>query len=700
MVVGERSETFVGGGMTFVHDFLVCKGIGFPILGVDFLCQHAAVVDLSKKVVSFSKGVVPFDDACAERTVTASVSGQNLLDGVVHEFRDIIRKDERVAGETSLIEHDIILTDHTPIHVKSRPVPVHLRGTVREQISKMLSLGVIERSSSPWSSPILLVPKSNGSYRFCVDFRRLNAVTKKNATPMPHFDEIFSEISGATVFSTLDLLSGFWQVPLTHRARELTAFTVGNQHFQFTRLAFGLTGGPAIFVRLMQIVLSGLNHAVVFGDDILIYSDSFEEHADHLRAVLSRLKDAGLVINASKCQFGMTEVKFLGHRISSGETAPLPEKTACVRDFPRPTSKKQLQSFIGLAGFYKRFVPMFAVILVPLYNLLRKGVEWSWGDKEEAAFAEIKRKLCSQSVVLRLPDTEKSFEVSTDASDFGLGAVLTQEGRVVEFASRRLSRSEENYSAFDRELLAVVWALEKWRFYLFGRAFVVYTDHRPLTYLQSVRNPKGRMARWIARLQEFTFEVRYRPVLENKVADCLSRLTEGNDSERRASPGENGMLPEAIERVSAVLFCGDLCELAQEQRCDPTLSMVIRSLESGKHLCSTDGASGRFRQIWDQLFLSDEGCLCRKFQLRDIPVSVPVIPAALRLQYVEDCHGSAHMGVQKTYDLLRVNAYWPGMEADVEKFVTTCDRCQLHKPSSLTNKAPLKPIRKCGRWTW
>ena len=302
--------------------------------------------------------------------------------------------------------------------------------------------------------------------------------------------------------------------------------------------------------------------------------------------------------------------------------------------------------------------------------------------------------MCSDSAVLKLPDTEKPFEVSTDASDLGLGAVLTQEGRVVEFASRRLSRSEENYSVFDRELLAIVWALEKWRFYLFGRAFVVHTDHRPLTYLQSVRNPKGRLARWIARLQEFTFQVKYRPGPANGVADCLSRMTEGNDTEQLGSPGQRDTLPEAMERVSAVLFCGDLGELAREQRSDQALSIVIRCFESGEQLSSTDGVSGRFRQIWDQLFLSEEGCLCRKFRLRDISVSVPVITAALCLQYLEDCHGSAHMGMQKTYDLLRVNAYWPGMEGDVEKSVTTSERCQLHKPSTLKNKAPENYVLK------
>lgn len=693
-VLGELSETFCHGGMTFVHDFLICQGLSVPILGVDFLRRQFAVVDVSKSVVSFPSGVVQFDVFSAFMTAGGSTDGTHNSDpvqSVLHDFREIIRNDDCVVGETSLVEHDIILSDYTPIHVKSRPVPIHLRETVTEQISKMLRLGIIERSTSPWSSPILLVPKSNGTYRFCVDFRRLNAKTKKDATPMPHFDEIFSQISGATVFSTMDLLSGFWQVPLARGAREFTAFTVGNQHFHFTKMPFGLTGAPGSFVRLMQTVLNGISNVVVYGDDILIFSNSISEHSEHLRSVLSRLREAGLVVNAGKCQFGLKEVKFLGHRVSAGETAPLPEKTACVRDFPRPETKKQLQSFIGLAGFYRRFVPNFSTTLVPLYDLLRKDTVWKWSKEEEAAFVEIKRKLCSHPVVLKLPNTEETFDVTTDASDTGLGAVLSQGGRVIEYASRRLNKSEKNYSASDRELLAIVWSLEKWRHYLFGRAFVVCTDHQPLTYLQSVKNPKGRMARWISRLQEYNFQVRYKPGSDNKVADSLSRLPESFVPVFTEIPSHEA-LPEAMEQVCALMFFGNLAELALEQQRDNTLGQVMRAIRRGERLSSNESACVRFRQIWDQMFLSEEGCLFRKFSLRGLSVAVPVIPVSLRLQFLSECHGSAHMGVQKTYDLLRVNAYWPGMESDVEKFVTTCERCQLHKPSTNLNKAPLKPI--------
>ena len=270
--------------------------------------------------------------------------------------------------------------------------------------------------------------------------------------------------------------------------------------------------------------------------------------------------------------------------------------------------------------------------------------------------------------------------------------MLSQSGRVIEYASRRLNKSEENYSASDRELLAIVWSLEKWRHYLFGRAFVVFTDHQPLSYLQSLRNPKGRMARWIARLQEYSFQVRYKPGSNNKVADGLSRRPSSFVPALIGTREDHEVLPAAMEQVCALMFFGDLKELASEQQRDGTLGPVMRAIERKERLVSTDAASVRFRQIWDQMFLSEGGCLFRRFSLRGLSVVVPVIPVILRLQFLDECHGSAHMGVQRTYDLLRVNAYWPGMESDVEKFVTTCERCQLHKPSTNVNKAPLQPI--------
>ena len=631
---------------------------------------------------------MPFDQ---KGPLSAVLEPGKALVETINEFRDVISLDEGCVGGTNLIEHDIVLEDETPVHVRPRPIPFHLRDVVLEQVSKMLSLGVIKKSVSPWSSPILLVPKPDGKYRFCVDFRQLNSKSRKDNAPVPRIDTIFSLIGGAKIFSTLDLLAGFWQVFLTERAREYTAFTVGNQHYEFVKMPFGLSGAPFTFIRLMNIVLDGLENVVVYGDDVLIYSKSFADHADHVRAVLDKLRQAGLVLNARKCQFGQTEVKFLGHKLSAGKFSPLPEKVSSVQEFPQPSSKKQLQSFLGLAGFYRRFIRNFSALASPLYDLLRKGVPWQWGTKEDSAFEEIKRCLCDHPVVLNIPDFNERFELSTDASGDGLGAVLSQKGRVVEYASRRLNPAEINYSTTDRELLVVVWAIERWRHYLFGRDFTVITDHRPITYLMTVKDPKGKMARWISRLQEYSFELRYRPGSDNSVADCLSRVPE----RLQATPNfplDHEILPEAMNAVSALVFVGDPKVLAQEQRNDPQIAKVIVSILSGERLEQKDTLLSRYRQIWHQLKLSEEGVLLRRFKHKGIFVEVPVVPPSQRSEFLEMGHGSAHMGVERKYELIRVNAYWPGLQTDVQKFVTTCERCQLSKSSVNRNKAPLQSI--------
>ena len=689
-IEGELRETVQIGGAVVVKDFLICEGLHVPILGFDFLSRYSAILDIKERTISFPSGKVRFDEATSISAVSAKVASSDTLRSLVQEFSDVVRDDDTCVGETSMIEHDIILKDEQPICIRPRPIPFHLRQTVRDQLSKMLQLGVIEKSTSPWSSPILLVPKSNGSYRFCIDFRKLNEKSVKDPVPMPRIDDVFSQIGGASVFSTLDLLSGFWQVPMAPHARKYTAFTVGSQHYQFTKMPFGLSGGPSTFVRLMQSVLEGVSNVAVYGDDVLIFSNSLEEHLYHLTSVLTRLRNAGLVVNAKKCQFGQSQVNFLGHCISAGKTSPLRSKIECVQDFPQPKTKKQLQAFIGLAGFYRRFVPNFSEVLVPLYDLLRKNAAWNWSPKEEAAFQEIKCRLCSHPVVLKLPNMTATFVVSTDASDTGLGAVLSQEGHVVEYASRRLSRAEVNYSATDRELLAIVWAVEKWRQYLFGHRFAVFTDHRPLTYLQSLKEPKGRMARWISKLQEYDFSLSYKPGPDNVVADCLSRVPDVLRSD--STPLSHESLPEAMDCVSALMFSEDLKTLAEHQRKDSVLSSIMTALQCNRNIDSSEGEFLRFRQLWQQLSLSDEGVLIRKFVIRGVPVSVPVMPPNLRAKIIADCHGSAHMGAEKTYELLRSNAYWPGMQTDVQKFISTCERCQLYKASTTSNKAPMKPI--------
>ena len=526
-IVGQCGLELRLAGRIVEQDFLVARGVGVPILGVDFLRKNSIVIDVARRVLELEGVAIPFDGGGGPKSVGFHSEDpekfEQALKRTLDGFSDIIGQDGNYSGGTHLIEHDIILHNDTPVHVRPRPVPFHLRDVVQNQISKMLELGVIKKSTSPWSSPILLVPKANGKYRFCVDFRQVNSKSVRDILPVPRIDTIFSLVGGARIFSTLDLLSGFWQVPMAEQARKYTAFSVCNQHFEFLKMPFGLSGSPATFVRLMNIVLEGLKNVMVYGDDVLVFSATRSEHIDHLSAVMGRLRQAGLVVNAEKCQFGKREVKFLGHVLSAGKISTLPEKVASVQEFPRPTSRKQLQSFLGLANFYRRFVRAFADLASPLYDLLRKGVSWVWEVRQESAFQELKRRLCEDPVVLTIPDFKDQFEVSTDASNEGLGAVLSQKGKVVEYASRRLSSAEVNYSATDRELLAIVWAVEKWREYLFGCSFIVYTDHRPITYLLTLKDPKGRMARWIARLQEYSFEVRYRPGIDNDVADCLSR---------------------------------------------------------------------------------------------------------------------------------------------------------------------------------
>ena len=627
---GALRETLCVGGAVVEHDFLVCDGLHVPILGFDFLSSMHAVLDMKEGVMSFPSGRVRFDDTTASGVPLCSVSSDSssasALRSLVQEFSDIVRDDDRM-GCTSIIEHDIVLVEEKPFCMRPRPIPYHLRSTVREQLAKMLELGVIEKSTSPWSSPILLVPKSDGSYRFCIDFRKLNAMCVKDPVPMPRMDDVFSQIGNASVFSTLDLRSGFWQVPMASHARKYTAFTVGNQHYQFTKMAFGLSGAPSTFVRLMQAVLEGVSNTVVYGDDVLIFSDSLDEHFNHLSNVLTRLRDAGLVANARKCQFGQRQVEFLGHCISEGQIWALPSKIECVQNFPEPKTKKQLQSFIGLAGFYRRFVPNFAEIMVPLYDLLRNGATWKWGPEEQAAFQEIKCRLCSQPVVLKLPDMDNEFVVASDASGTGLGAVLSQGGHVVEYASRRLSRAEVNYSATDRELLAIVWAIERWRQYLLGHRFAVLTDHRPLTYLHSLKEPKGRLARWVSKLQEYDFSLFYRPGSNNVVADCLSRIPDILQTDS-GTPLPHECLPDAMECVSALMFAEDLKTLADHQRQDVVLGSVMSALQCKQKIGSNDGEFLRFRQLWKQLSVSEEGVLVRKFEIRGVLVSVPVMPSA------------------------------------------------------------------------
>ncbi|CAN2387656.1 Reverse transcriptase (RNA-dependent DNA polymerase) [Pristimantis euphronides] len=464
------------------------------------------------------------------------------LEEALWEFQEAFSRHPEDFGCAHAIEHGIPTGDTPPIRERYRQIPPTMYQEVKSMVSSMLSNQVIRESQSPWAAPVVLVRKKDGTLRFCVDYRKLNAHTVRDAYPLPRIEESLSALSQAKYFSTLDLASGYWQVPVAGGDKAKTAFILPMGLFEFNRMPFGLSNAPGTFQRLMEHCLGDLNFesVLIYLDDVVVFGSSFEDHLQKLRQVLGRLRDHGLKIKPNKCQLLQQRIEYLGHVVTPEGVLPAESKVEAIQKWPRPNTLRELRAFLDLAGYYRRFIPKFAHRTEALNELLRGTAQGpktrpiSWGPRQQEAFEDIKMVLTS-APVLAYARFDSPFLLYTDGSLHGLGAVLSQiqdgKERVIAYGSRSLKETErnpENYSSFKLELLALVWAMtERFAEYLTGAAVTVLTDNNPLAHLENAK--LGALEqRWVARLSKYNYQIRFRSGRDNGNADALSWVPAGS----------------------------------------------------------------------------------------------------------------------------------------------------------------------------
>lgn len=680
-----------------------------------------------------------------------SPSERNQATDLVVEYEDIFQSPSGEIGQTKIVEHRINTGDEHPIRIPARRISPSQKVVVEQELDKMLRDGIIQPSNSPWAAPVVLVTKKDGSVRFCIDYRKLNSITKKDAFPLPRIDDALDTLAGAKWFSTLDLASGYWQCRMNQEDKEKTAFSTHKGHFEWNVMPFGLCNAPATFSRLMQLVLGGLNwiKCLCYLDDVIIFGHTFEVALSNLREVFQCIREANLKLKQKKCDLFQTEVSYLGHVVSAAGITCDPKKVKAVRDWPVPENVSEVRSFLGLAGYYRRFIPNFSEVASPLTNLTRKNKRFSWDSACEISFETLKTLLTS-APILSYPTETGKFVLDTDASATGLGAVLSQiqegEERVIAFASRTLNKSQTNYCTTHRELLAVVTFVKYFKHFLWGRPFLLRTDHASLTWLKNFKDPEGILARWLAVLDMYDMEIQHRPGSKHGNADSLSRYPQcpasrvdcpscrphnpvvtpvispdfpgfpldslSKDSNQSVgvhpisqdTVGNSQGIPE-IEKENTLtnwLQVWGPEQIKSWQHEDSTIGKFLalkaeHQSKPPKSVVSTFPVELRkLYHMWELLDLDEQGILCRKgiYDVTGKEIKQIVAPACIREEILHHLHNSrtsGHLGRDRTIDLVQKRFYWPGLVEDVKNWCRSCDACARRKSGPTRGRAPLNP---------
>ena len=677
---------------------------------------------------------------------------------LIGKNRDVFATNLNELGKTNIHMHAIETGDAQPVRLRPYRNSPNIERELNRQLIEMEENGIIEPSTALWQSPVVMVKKKTGEYRVAIDYRKLNAVTKQISFPLPRLDNVFDKLGQANAnwFTTLDLASGFWQVPLDPQTKEKTSFiTNDGQKFNFTVLPFGLVNSPSTYQMVMDKVLQGLNWKILlcYIDDIIIFSSTLDEHLEHLELVFQRLRQANLTLKPNKCTFASERVMYLGHYLSKRGIEVDPSKVDAVKSFPTPTNPKAVRSFIGLCSFYRRFIKDFSKIASPLHKLTSKDTQFVWTPKCEQAFQTLKIAMTT-TPVFRFPDWNKPFVLTTDASVTAISYILGQKDEngkeyAVAYGGRSLRGAEIRYAIHELECLAMVEGIRAYHHYLSHQEFCAITDNIALTWLKTAKHTTSRLLRWALCLQGYNYEIIHRKGILNKNADALSRR-EYVSSDSPQSKVEESCLeetavilvdphnfepvtmqvssmsladkqadPESLEVTLEYAFndksqdsspqinAMSATDLSQAQHSCPDFSAIYHYLETGE--LPSDTKLAHKTAVASDQYIIDNGVLFHMYSPRTqgIPKELRVIrqlavPTDWREDILRSYHdslfGGGHQGFDRTYASIRMKYYWPKMYAEILDYIKTCDPCQKSKHHFHAHPAPLQNMPIEGRF--